>query len=388
MSEVRKFVTWQPVLTDHQAFTFGELSRNAGVPVVAYVMEMEDATRQSQGWTDTQVTSVERQLIPKRRALLYCYRQMLADRQNVHFFCSAFQAPLMMACLLLAKRLGVEFYLISEPYSPVSEGYFGDNAKLILRMKALVRPILYRAYALILREKTAGVFAISSLAVEQFKLAGIPSAKLYPFGYFVPRIGISAVSSAQSSDSQDSTLRIVFVGSLIRTKGLDVLIEAVRISHMMGQDICLDVFGPGDHKKFQFDGLRVKYCGRIPFGKTQEVVQGYGLLVLPSRYDGWGVVVNEALCAGIPVLCSDQVGAAVVVAKFGAGARFPSGNSQALADLLLKLANDRSQLNKMQESTLKAAATIQPTIAAAYMLDVIRAPREGKAKIPSPWYPD
>jgi len=368
MSEVRKFITWQPVLTDHQAFTFHELARQVGAPAIAYVMTMEDATRQAQGWADTQVSSVERRLIPKRRTLFYCYRQLLGHRKDVHIFGSAFQEPKMMGCLLLAMWLGVEFYLVSEPYSPVAQGYFSDGAKLAGRFKALARPFVYRAYALILKQKIAGIFAISKLAVAQYQAAGIAPAKLFSFGYFVPSIADAVTHPVQSSNTQELALRIVFVGSLIARKGLDILIQAVRSAQMMGHDIFLDVFGPGDPKAFSFEGEQVRYCGRIPFGKTQEVVASYDLLVLPSRYDGWGVVVNEALCAGVPVVCSDHVGAGVVIDKFGAGAKFSSGDSDALADLLAMLASDRSQLQVMREATVKAAKAMQPAIAAAYML--------------------
>lgn len=388
MSEVRKFITWQPVLTDHQAFTYQELARQAGAPAIAYVMTMEDATRQSQGWADTQVSSVERRLIPKRGSLLYCYRHLLAHRKDVHIFGSAFQAPKMMGCLLLAIWLDIEFYLISEPYSPVAQGYFSDGAKLVGRLKALARPFVYRAYSLILNRKIAGIFAISKRAVVQYQAAGIASAKLFPFGYFVPRIADAVAPPAQSSSPQVSTLRIVFVGSLIARKGLDILIKAIRSENTLGHDISLDVFGPGDPKAFSLDGQRVRYRGQISFGKTQEVAASYDLFVLPSRYDGWGVVVNEALCAGVPVICSDQVGAGVVIEKFGAGAQFASGDSHALADLLAMLASDRHQLQVMRAATAIAASAIQPAIAAAYMLNVIHAHRVEKALIPSPWYPD
>ena len=41
------------------------------------------------------------------------------------------------------------------------------------------------------------------------------------------------------------------------------------------------------------------------------------VFVLPSRYDGWGVVVNQALGAGLPILCSDAVGAAADLVRAG-----------------------------------------------------------------------
>lgn len=388
MSGYRRFVTWQPVLTDHQAFTYQELARIANSPVTAYVMTLEDATRREQGWSDTQVSSVERRLIPQQNTVTYCYRQLLAHRKDVHIFGSAFQEPKMMLCLLIAMWLGVEFYLISEPYSPIAQGYFTDGAILVGRIKAMARPFVYKVYALILKRKITGIFAISRRAVTQYQAAGISPSKLFPFCYFVPRVVNVRTLMAELSSRQRSSLKIIFVGSLVARKGLDILIESVRSTQMMGHNISLDVFGPGDQKSFAFDDQKIRYRGRIPFGKTQDVVATYDLLVLPSRYDGWGVVVNEALCAGVPVVCSDQVGAGVLVDKFGVGAKFAAGNSHALADLLSMLASDRSRLQVMREATTKAASAIQPAIAAAYMLEVINATQGDKALIPSPWYPD
>ena len=386
MNQDFKFVAWQPVLTDHQAFTFQELARQAGVAVIAYVAAMEDPTRRIQGWADTRVSSVERRLVPKRGGWRYCYCHLLEHREDIHIFCSAFQEPLMMGCLLMAVWLRVKFYLVSEPYSPVAQSYFSDRPGVADRFKAIARPLIYKLYAIVLKRRIQGIFAISVLALKQYGSAGIAPEKLFPFGYFVP--ALSQGGATATSASQQPELRLVFVGSLIVRKGLDLLIEAVRCASTTRLRISLDVFGPGAPDAYGFDDEYVRYCGQIPFGKTQEIVASYDLLVLPSRYDGWGVVVNEALCAGVPVICSDQVGAGVVIDKFGAGAKFASGDSRALAHLLSMLAYDRSQLQVMREATAKAAAAIQPGIAAAYMLKVINTPRSEKASIPSPWYPD
>lgn len=293
-----------------------------------------------------------------------------------------------MGCLLLARWLGVEFYLISEPYSPIAQGYFSNGARFIDRIKALARPFVYKAYAMILKHKISGIFAISVRAIAQYEAAGIALEKLFPFGYFVPSSNRAVNSVADAVGLKKSSLRIAFVGSLITRKGLDLLIEAVQRAQTTVHGISLDVFGPGDPKGYSFDHQYVQYCGQIPFGKTQEVVANYDLLVLPSRYDGWGVVVNEALCAGVPVVCSDHVGAGVIIDKFGAGAKFASGDSQSLADLLVTLAGDQHRLQSMRAATVKAAKAIQPAVAAAYMVEVIHAPQGGKALIPSPWYPE
>ncbi|NWB97830.1 glycosyltransferase family 4 protein [Pseudomonas gingeri] len=376
------FVTWQPVLTDHQAFTYEQLSRQAKIPVLAYVLAMEDETRRSQGWSDTQVESIERRLIPERGALSYCYEKMREHRHDVHFFGSPFQNLKMLYCWMLAVCLGVEFYIISEPYSPIAQGYFSDRSLSAERIKASLRPYIYKLYVLLLRRRMAGVFAISRRAVSQYAEAGVPTGKLFPFGYFVPAVEVIS-EPRRDVLAASSPLRVVFVGALIGRKGLDQLIGAIRA---LSFPVELDIYGPGDPELFDVDGRTVQYRGSIPFGETQAVVGAYDLLILPSRYDGWGVVVNEALCAGIPVVCSDQVGASTLVERFGAGAVFHSTEPKALEHLLAELGRDPERLLAMRLATRSAAEAIQPGVAAAYMLAVLRSEPSDRASIPSPWY--
>jgi glycosyltransferase involved in cell wall biosynthesis len=384
----RVFITWQPVLTDHQAFTFQALAHEAGVPVVAYVTTMEDAVRKEQGWADTQVNSVERRLIPKRGCLRYCYRQLREHRTDVHLFASPFQQPRLIMCMLFAAWLGIEFYLISEPYSPRADGYLRETSQLLGKIKAGLRPWLYRVYALLFRIHAAGIFAISRLALDQYQQAGVPPAKLFLFGYFVPCDAAVPAPPNSTVLAVNTDLRIIFVGSLIRRKGVDLLLEAVQRLHAQDCKVSVDIFGPGDVNSITPKDASIHYRGMIPFGQAQKVIAQYDLLVLPSRYDGWGVVVNEALCAGVPVVCSDNTGAGAVAVAFGAGLSFSSGDAHALGDVLARLVDSPSLLKAMRAAAPLAAHALQPEVAARYMLDVIRAPADRKASIPSPWYPD
>ena len=388
MTSNRAFISWQPVLTDHQAFTFQALADEAGVPVVAFVTTMEDAVRKKQGWADTQVCSVERRLIPQHGFLRYCYRQLREHRTDIHIFASPFQQPQLILCMLFAAALGIEFYLISEPYSPKADGYLRETSQLLGKLKATLRPWLYRGYALLLRSHVAGIFVISRLALVQYQQAGVPLTKLFPFGYFVPSDTTVTTQPNSSTLAENSNLRIIFVGSLIRTKGMDLLQEAAQRLHAQGCKITVDIYGPGDVNLITPNGASIHYRGKIPFGQAQCVIAQYDLLVLPSRYDGWGVVVNEALCAGVPVVCSDTTGAGAVAATLGAGLIFTSGDSTSLSDVLARLVAEPSLLKSLRTAAPQAAHTLQPAVAAHYMLDVIRSPADIRASIPSPWYPD
>ncbi|WP_157742031.1 glycosyltransferase family 4 protein [Pseudomonas sp. NS1(2017)] len=382
MTTPSALITWQPVLTDHQAYTYEALSRQSKTPVIAYVLTMEDADRRAQGWKDTQVESIERRLIPARGGLAYCYQAMRKHRHDVHLFGSAFQNARMLYCLLLALLFRVEFYIVSEPYSPIAQGYFSDKRLTLQKLKAILRPCLYRVYMTVLKGRMTGVFSISSKAIAQYSNAGIEKNKLFPFGYFIPALERHSPAPPDARIA-DTPLSVVFVGALIARKGLDVLVEAVSRSNA---PVTLDAYGPGDPSAFAFDNHTLRFRGTIPFGETQNVVSTYDVLVLPSRYDGWGVVVNEALCAGVPVICSDQVGARALVEKFGAGAVFDAENTQALASLLNSLSANPERLLAMRAGARLAAAAIQPDVAASYMLAVLRAKPEDKAAIASPWY--
>jgi len=379
-----QFVTWQPVLTDHQAFTMQELATQSATEIVAYVMRPEDSVRRAQGWTPTQVASIEQRLIPANRALRHCMARLREHRAATHFFCSPFESPLLILTLLWAAATGIDFYLISEPYSPRSEGYLQDTGQVAGRLKAWLRPIAYFIYGASIRRRASGVFAISRLAVRQYRRVGLKPCQLFPFGYFIPRTDDLPTESVVRQGS--APLRIVFVGSLIRRKGIDLLVTAVSGLLAEGHDITLDIFGPGDPATLAVDASRIRYRGAIPFGSVQSVVAGYDLLVLPSRFDGWGVVVNEALLARVPVLCSDQVGARVVVETFGAGSVFVAGDAPAISLAIEGLLDDPERLAAMQRSTERAALAIEPSVAAAYMLTVLRSEPESRASIPSPWY--
>ena len=383
----KAFITWQPLLTDHQAFTYQALSDLAHTPVIAYVTTMEDAVRKAQGWSDTKVTSIERRLIPNKDSLFYCFKELYQYRAETHIFASPFQQPRLMLCILIAMCLSIKFYLISEPYSTHKEGYLANTSSLLGAIKAKFRPILYRIYALLLRRKVAGIFAISKLAVLQYQKAGISKDKIFPFGYFIPTEIVSKTVYKPYKIIVENSLNIIFIGSLIRRKGSDLLQDSLQMLLARGCHVNFDIYGSGDASLIPDNDSHIHYKGLIPFGQSQSFIAAYDLLVLPSRYDGWGVVVNEALCAGVPVVCSSTVGSGDVAMAFGAGLIFRSGDASSLSDVLVELTANPSKLMAMRSAAPLAAAALQPLIAARFMLDVIESPLHLKWKVQAPWVP-
>jgi glycosyltransferase involved in cell wall biosynthesis len=178
----------------------------------------------------------------------------------------------------------------------------------------------------------------------------------------------------------------VFVGNLIARKGVHELVAAAKQLHAAGVDLRIDVYGAGDPEPFAFDGVSSRYAGTIPFGEAQSVIAGYDFLVLPSHYDGWGVVVNESVLAGVPVLCSEGVGAGAFLRKWNCGMSFRPFSVEALAASLRSLATDAPLRERLRTACNASRDRLAPQVAGRYMSEVIAQGLNLDVRIANPWY--
>lgn len=147
-----------------------------------------------------------------------------------------------------------------------------------------------------------------------------------------------------TSKDKHERINILFSGQFIARKGIDLLLQAFALIADEYPDVDLVLAG-GDEKDIDPGYIPDKYRDRITFaGFVQpaglpELFAKADIFVLPSRYDGWGVVINEALGAGLPIIASDQAGAAHDLVRHGEnGFIFPAGDIQQLAHNIRALA--------------------------------------------------
>jgi len=96
---------------------------------------------------------------------------------------------------------------------------------------------------------------------------------------------------------------------------------------------------------------RVRFLGFVNQSGLPEVYASSDVLVLPSGYEAFGVVVNEAMLCGRPAIVTDQVGARFDLVQHGrTGFVYPVGDVQALASLLDLLDSDRALLARMGDA--------------------------------------
>jgi glycosyltransferase involved in cell wall biosynthesis len=126
---------------------------------------------------------------------------------------------------------------------------------------------------------------------------------------------------------------------------------------------------------------RVRFLGFVNQTGLPEVYAASDLLVLPSEYESFGLVVNEAMLCGCPAVVSDRVGAKYDLVRDGeTGYVFPATDVEALADILRTLLGNRGQIARMSAAAkerMKAWTPEMNSNAFARAVQIAAASRKG-----------
>ncbi|HEV7747318.1 MAG TPA: glycosyltransferase [Pyrinomonadaceae bacterium] len=222
---------------------------------------------------------------------------------------------------------------------------------------------------------------LHSLGLTREKIANFPYWTELPESWELP-------AGTEISDPRATPLRLVGVGRFAGVKGFDVAIEAVSLANKRAgyRQVELLLAGDGpegttlqDLAKAMDCEAQVRFGGWLEPEQVQQAIRDADALVIPSKFEPYGVVVLEAMAAGRPVLASDGVIAALD-RDDGTGAILfhPAGDAETLSRQIASLAENRSGLGR---ASLAARLTAEkwPTSRAIEILDeMIAKTRAGK----------
>ena len=378
-----KISIWLSVLSEHQIHTFDYLEKLARNQIEYVVSENIQDERRRQGWSEIDRNNLSIRNLQKFSWLIFGFKYLKKRKDAIHIFGGFLSDMRFIPLILIAQRLGIKTALIMEPYPEVPVSYFGDRLNLLEHIKYLLRPYIYKNLGKFIAKRCVGVFPISEKGVAQFIKMQIPESKIYPFGYFIPRV---EVINNIERDKNINIIRAIFVGSLIERKGISTIYEA--INYLNTKKIHVDIYGEANYKdNFISSTENISIKGPIKFGETQLIMGGYDLLILPSLHDGWGVVVNEALLQGVPAIVSCQTGAKILIKLTKAGDIFESGNSTDLARVLSSIIENPDLLVEWKKNARSLDWNISPNIAAQYIYSCLNKISKGATiTIKNPWY--
>ncbi|MCX2679167.1 glycosyltransferase family 4 protein [Galbibacter sp. EGI 63066] len=142
--------------------------------------------------------------------------------------------------------------------------------------------------------------------------------------------------------------KIITVGKLSPQKGYDILIKSwAKIAHQY-PDWKIEIYGQGDDYSMLTELVKKHRLERSfkinkPTQKIEEVYLNASLYVMPSRFEGFGMVLIEAMACGVPCVAFDcPHGPADIIANGEDGILVPNGNIDMLSDKIsLLIENDK-----------------------------------------------
>jgi len=214
-----------------------------------------------------------------------------------------------------------------------------------------------------------GILCCGSLGLQYFLKYGADPSRCFYFPYepdyaLIENLDSSIISQTRRRfNLSENRRRIVFCGRLIEAKRPDLIIDAFAVLATRRPDWDLLVIGDGP--------LRASLQARLPPGLWPRVTwtgflddqltvgalyRSCDILVLPSDYEPWAVVVNEATAAGLAIVSSNVVGASAELVRDGINGRlFQPGSLASLTQCLLDV-TDGARINAIKSASSAALA--------------------------------
>lgn len=307
------FVFWQNMVSIHQSALMTALSSKHKVTLV--VEQIFERERVSSGWSVPRMGAtsiIESPTEQEIDELLSCK----ADR--IHIFTGMRAYPMVTHAFRIAVKRRLFIGLYMEPYDPT--GWMG-----------VLRKYVYRFLTWRYRNAISFVLATGNTGVQCYRDSGFSEQQVFEWGYFTEDFIITS-----ANNQQRAKFNLLYVGRFDENKRVLSLIEI--ISQVYPEIVNLTVIGDGPLRKqvekWVEQSTSIFYMGVQPNEKVKQLMSNADMVILPSLYDGWGAVVNEALQSGCRVLCSTACGAAVLLDGKERGGTFDWNTPN---DLLLQL---------------------------------------------------
>jgi len=295
-------VFWQNLNAHHQGPAMDAIAES-GLFEVDWVVEdsIKGSWREAQGWPVYECRAANLIVGPSPEE---CTKILNRDREtSLHIITGVHSDPIRKRIFLQAMRAGCRTAMQNEHTRPVGR---------LRRLKPFVHEVYRRAFG----QRLFGIFCIGQPAYDWYKARGYPERKLVNWMYTpkpaaAPRFDLWAEAREP---------RVMFLSSIDERKGADVFVEAL-LQHgdkpwrasMIGDGPLANTL----HARIAESPLAARFevDSFKPYAQAMELLATSDIAIVPSRFDGWGTVVNEALRLGVPVIATAKCGSADLLSQ-------------------------------------------------------------------------
>ena len=353
--------------TPYQQSFFKELSKLFHLTVVFYSISENNRSWQFTMQEDYEVVVLKNNFIAntvQRKVVDFhfswnIFKTVWKDNSQYIIVGGSYWIPNGAAALLIQRLKGKKIAYFSEPLFVTTN-----------KLKYSVKWSMLR----ILNSCCDALFCIGKKAADSFVKYGVTvPTYIIPYNIneqqFVHLDKIKMETFKQKYNPDDK-LVILSSGALVQRKGMDVLIQAIKQIPL--DNITLIIIGDGPERdaleRLAAGDQRIVFAG---FQAANDIPYFFGLadmFAIASRYDGWAVVINEAIAAGVPIISSNAVGASIELIQHKQNGWLCANESiEDFKEAIYTLATQPHQRLQLQEEAKKLIPLISSSYNAQYV---------------------
>lgn len=231
-----------------------------------------------------------------------------------------------------------------------------------------------------------GFIAAGTRQAAYLKMLGASSDRIWiapdavDIGFFERASTLRAAGvEAEKRTLNLSSPVLLYVGRLLDAKGLPELLDVFdSIRQRFGASLLLVGEGPDRARYEELCRTRglvgVSFAGFVQPGDLPKYYAVADVFVFPTHSDPWGLAINEAMAAGLPVVVSDAAGAVDELVRHGdSGLVYRAGDREALRSSICRLLEDQALRQQMIAGAARAVRRHTPERMARGMADAVLA---------------
>jgi starch synthase len=190
------------------------------------------------------------------------------------------------------------------------------------------------------------VVVASSFTRDTLETSGAKTILKIPYG---------CMPAAVRRTGRTSKLRVLYVGALTQRKGISYLFEALSGLSTVAELTLIGAKPSGECPALDRELGKHRWLGTMSQDKVFAMMNEQDVLVFPSLFEGFGLVMLEALARGLPVIATPHTGGPDILRDGVDGWIVPIRDAEAIRQKLELLAANREMLEAMSESALQTA---------------------------------
>ena len=292
--------------------------------------------------------------------------RLFEDYRDGIFVLCGFKSRIMQYC---------ESYVLSNKYRFICfaerPGIYGKWWKRAI--KRIYVPISEYAISRKYKSHIRAFLPLGLTGVKVYNQYGWPRELLYPFMYDPVEYRINSTRLTVKKP-----IRLIYVGRFSKyTKGTDTLKTAIDIIKDNDPSFTLDMVGGyGDMKeeilKWIDNKTNVRFLGRWDSTEVSAKMTDYDICIVPSKFDGWNLLVNEAIRAGIGVITTDEAVSDELVKSFSNGIVVKANKPEQLASAIKHAITQPELVSEWKNNSLRFMDRISNHTTAHYLANIIQ----------------